>query len=102
MVSKMENTTIATTQDQDRYQRAKARVAALRGFYSHLMVYMLVNGGLLLLNLLESRGGHWWQWPAFFWGIGLAAHAASVFVCPGFLNKEWEERKIRELMAKDA
>jgi hypothetical protein len=56
----------------------------------------------LLLNLLESRGGHWWQWPAFFWGIGLAAHAASVFVCPGFLNKEWEERKIRELMAKDA
>jgi hypothetical protein len=98
----LENTAAGTTEDQDRYQRAKARVAALRGFYKHLMVYMMVNGGLIVLSLIGPHGGYWWSWSALFWGIGLAAHAASVFVCPGFLDKEWEERKIREIMAKRA
>lgn len=32
------------------YQRAQARALALRGFYAHLTVYLLVNLGLLLIG----------------------------------------------------
>ena len=34
------------------FQRAKKRVEALRGFYIHLIVYVVINMGLFLLNLL--------------------------------------------------
>jgi hypothetical protein len=88
--------------EQERYQRAKKRVEDLRGFYKHFAVFMLVNPGLIALNLLSSRHGLWWPWATFGWGIGLAAHAASVFVFPNFLSPEWEERKIKEIMERNS
>lgn len=87
--------------DEARYERAKKRVEDIKGFYSHLVVYVLVNAALLVLNLLTSPGGLWFQWPLFFWGIGIVAHAASVFGPKWFLGAEWERRKIEELMDKE-
>ena len=87
-------------ENQEQYEQAKKQVTALRGFYSHLTVYLVVNIGLMLLNTVTHHGGWWWPWAAFGWGIGLVAHAANVFVFPGFLGKEWEERKIKEIMSK--
>jgi hypothetical protein len=37
-----------------------------------------------------------------FWGIGIAIHASKVFVLKDrFLGKEWEEKKIKEMMEKE-
>ncbi|WP_379967337.1 2TM domain-containing protein [Epilithonimonas sp. UC225_85] len=87
------------------YQQAVKKVKKLKGFYIHLMVYIFVNIFLIILNLTDFQKGEtirtWDIWATpFFWGIGLLAHAAGVF-CPGFfLGKDWEEKKIRELMEK--
>jgi hypothetical protein len=35
------------------------------------------------------------------WGIGLLFHAMRVFNWFPFLNKEWEERKIKQFMEED-
>ena len=87
--------------EQVRYERARKRVEDIKGFYTHLTVYVLVNLGLLTLNLLTSPNELWFYWPLLGWGIGVAAHAVSVFG-PGLMwGPEWEERKIRELMDKD-
>ena len=40
-------------------------------------------------------------WGSFFWGIGLASHGLSVFLPNFFLGKNWEEKKIREIMEKN-
>ncbi len=85
----------------ERYQRAHRRVQALRGFYIHLIVYTLVNMGLLVLNLLVSPGSLWFYWPLLGWGIGLLAHAVSVFGAWQWLGKDWEEREIRKILEKD-
>ena len=61
------------------YQRAKKRVKKLRGFYEHLFVYLVVNTGLFLLNILTSPGHYWFIWPLLGWGIGLAMNAVAVF-----------------------
>lgn len=37
------------------YEQAKERVEELRGFYIHLAAYVLVNGFLLIVNLLTWR-----------------------------------------------
>ena len=87
-------------QEQQRYQRAHARVQALKGFYTHATAYVLVNIGLFVINLLT--GGPWWFfWPLLFWGIGLGVHALNVFVLGGRFGGNWEERKTREFMEED-
>jgi hypothetical protein len=39
-------------QADPRYRRARAHVRAVKGFYAHVASYVLVNLGLLLINLL--------------------------------------------------
>ena len=87
--------------DQARYERARKRVRQLKGFYQHLTIYLLVNTFLAIVNLAASPNRIWFPWPLLGWGIGLLAHAASVFVHHTFWGKDWEERKIKELMDKD-
>jgi hypothetical protein len=83
----------------ERYQRARQRVEELRGFYVHLLVFVLVNAGLFVLDMVSS-GGTWFFWPLFGWGIGLAVHAISVFA-RGPFGADWEQRKIQQLMDRD-
>ncbi|MEO1029932.1 MAG: 2TM domain-containing protein [Bacteroidota bacterium] len=88
------------------YIKAKNKVEKERGFYSHLIVYVLVNVVITILkvwNDLES-------WESFtnelislnvlsvwgIWGIFLILHFLS-FKFGG----AWEERKIEELMNKE-
>jgi hypothetical protein len=42
----------------------------------------------------------WFYWPLLGWGIGLFFHGMSVFVFSKFPGKQWEERKIKEVMNK--
>ena len=72
-------------QEQQRYERAQKRVEALKGFYIHATVFVLVNTGLFVINLLT--GGPWWFFfPLIGWGIGLGVHALSTFVFGGRLG----------------
>jgi hypothetical protein len=88
-------------QDKELYERAKARVEEIKGFYGHLLTYVVVNAFLIVLNVLTSPGVYWFKWPLFGWGIGVAVHAIAVFGGGRFLGREWEERKIRELMERE-
>ena len=86
--------------DQARYAEAKKQVREIKGFYHHLAVYVLVNAFLLLVNVVTSPAVLWFYWPLLGWGLGIVAHAASVFAGFTFLGREWEERKIKDLMDK--
>lgn len=91
-----------TTSDEDAtYKRAKAHVDAVREFYGHLAVYLAVNLGIFLINLVTSPGAWWFYWPLFGWGIGVLIHGFNVFGEFRFFGKDWEERKIREYMEHD-
>ncbi len=87
--------------EQELYARARKRVEELKGFYSHFMVYVLVNAGLVGLNLLTSPQYLWFVWPMLGWGIGLVAHGFSVFGAGRFFGADWEERKTREYMEQE-
>lgn len=85
---------------------AKKRVRDLKGFYTHLLVYVVINLFILAVQikgepLLEGLSQPENYYTAFFWGIGVVAHALSVFGSSFFLGRDWEERKIKELMEKE-
>lgn len=90
-----------------KYQRAKKRVAQMKGFYIHLFVYILVNLFILVNIYLghAAEDGSFWSWEHFtvlvFWGAGLGLHAARVFVSRSILGPEWEERQIQKYMERD-
>jgi len=86
------------TEDTKKYSEAKQKVAKLREFYVHLVVYITVNTLLLVINIIVSPDTLWFFWPLFGWGIGLAMHAVSVFSNLSRVSTEWEEKKIREFM----
>ena len=92
--------------EQERYDRAKKRVKKITGFYSHALVYMVINLIVVVINIQQLDAGesyfHWKNFVTlFFWGIGLFAHGLSVFLPYAILGKDWEERKIKEFMEKE-
>ena len=95
--------------DRDqKLKEARKRVEEIKGFYSHLLVYILVNSFLLLIATDAFDGMsnlHVPNWGYFttpvFWGIGLLFHGLYVFQFKSGFIKKWEERKIREIMEKD-
>ena len=92
------------TPDEIKYQEALKRVKKIKGFYSHLLVYVVINSMLIIVNTVNSSHD-FWRWQTFstaiFWGIGLVAHGLSVFLPAFMMGKDWEERKIKELMEKE-
>ncbi|MEJ2163869.1 MAG: 2TM domain-containing protein [Robiginitalea sp.] len=92
---------------EDKRKEAKKRVDELKGFYIHLAVYIAVNIFIQLAIVINhyKDGEPLFSWPSlvtpFFWGIGLAFHAAHVFGFGLVLGKDWEERMIRKYMEED-
>lgn len=87
--------------EKERYEAAKERVEEIKGFYVHLFIYIVINIGLILIDVLTSPYHLWFYWPLLGWGIGIAAHATSVFGIKGILGKDWEERKIKEILERE-
>ncbi|WP_026705800.1 2TM domain-containing protein [Flavobacterium soli] len=92
--------------ERQKFERARKRVKSIAGFYKHLMAYILVNLFLISMKYFKlDPGENFFEFStfstAFFWGIGLAFHAAGVFGTNVFLGNDWEEKKIDELMKKN-
>ncbi len=92
------------------YLRAKKKVETLKGFYSHLTAYILVNTGIILYSagVFSPGKADFDDWGNYvtpiFWGIGLISHALYVFFVMNVNNnflKRWEEKKIKEFLEED-
>lgn len=88
------------TKDNDAlvYRKVQKQVKQIKFFYLHLMAYCAVIVLLMTINLITYPYYLWFLWPALGWGISIALHAVSVFNVSPFLGKDWEDRKIEELM----
>jgi hypothetical protein len=82
--------------EEEIYKIAKKRVEEKKGFYTHLVAYIVVNIGLILIWFFTTGGDShpWFVWCLGGWGIGLIFHGLGVFV----FNKEtnWERREIEK------
>ncbi|MFH6994271.1 2TM domain-containing protein [Flavobacterium sp. FlaQc-48] len=85
----------------ERYYQAQKKVAEIRKFYQHLTVYLLCNPIVIVVNLMTSPGYLWFIWSLMGWGMAIVLHGLKAFEFSPFYNKEWEERKIREILEKE-
>ena len=85
--------------DEEIYRQARKRVEEKKGFFVHLIVYSMVNLGMILIWAFAAGGGYpWFVWILGGWGIGLVSHFLGVFV----FNKTsgWERRQMDAEIAR--
>ena len=94
-------------EDPRKYQRAKKRVARIKGFYSHLTVYIVINIFIVIWTavIFKEVGEPPFQWTMLgtpiLWGIGLAIHGLSVFGGNWILGAKWEQRQIQKILEEE-
>jgi len=81
-------------------QLALLEVRKLKGFYLHLAQYVVVIAALCAINLLTTPHRLWFYWPALGWGIGILAHAATIFGWLPFLGVDWEKRQVEKRLGR--
>jgi hypothetical protein len=102
---------IKENNNREKLKRAKKRVEAIKGFYIHLTVYIIINTFISTMKIVRNIGdgesfneaffdfGTLAVW--FFWGIGLFFHGVKVFSYNPLFGKEWEEKQIQKYMDKE-
>ena len=96
------------------YLRAKKRVKDIKGFYTHLVIYLGMNVIISALNMFLNHDIY--DSKTFFtalthfsaymtwvlWGIGLLIHGLKVFWLRSSFFKRWEDRKLQEFLNEEA
>jgi 2TM domain len=82
----------------DPYKIAQKRVKAKKGFYTHLVIYLIVNAFLFAINMLTSRQHFWFVYPLLGWGVSIAIQYFTVFGMPGTgrLDEKWEAEEMEK------
>ncbi len=92
------------TQDKIKYEEALIRVKKIKAFYFHLVVFIFVNTYVVIKKMQhiddDETMWHAFKLP-FFWGIGLLFHGLKTFDLMPFFGKDWEDRKVKEMMDKE-
>lgn len=87
------------------YYKAKKRVERIKGFYGHLVSFIVINLVLYVVNLVTYPNDfwfdYWFYWQLLIWGVGLVFHGIIVFYSLPFFGKDWEERKVKQFMAEE-
>lgn len=97
---KQEQVMTETIKLSEAEQEAITYVRDIKGFYAHLISYVVVILGLLVINLLTNPHNLWFMWPALGWGIGIVSHAASVFEWFNFFGTDWEKRQVEKRLGR--
>ncbi|TCP25699.1 histidine kinase [Tenacibaculum skagerrakense] len=87
--------------ENSRYIKAVEKVERMKEFYQNLITYIIFIPIFIFINLRFSPQFHWFYFPIIGWGIGVLFHGLEAYNYSLFLGKDWEERKIRELMDND-
>ncbi|UOX32837.1 2TM domain-containing protein [Flavobacterium sediminilitoris] len=90
-----------TNDEFERYQKAQKKVKELKGFYRHLLVFVIVMIGLIYINLKYTPEVLWFIWPMIGSIVPLVFHGAKISNSFPFFNKDWEEKKIKQFMEEE-
>jgi 2TM domain len=85
------------TDDVELRRLAMRRADMKLAFRSHALSYAMVNAGLVAIWFLTQSDYFWPIWPMMGWGIGLAAHAASVYMNGDGIRDKMIEEELEKL-----
>lgn len=88
-------------------ENAQRRTRQKRRLFQHFVFFLAGAVVLIIINVVldygrEFRpfGTDWFVWAILLWFLVFLVHVFNVFVTNKLLNKEWEERQMERLIAK--
>lgn len=96
---------------EQQYAFAKKKVEKIGKFYKHLSIYIAVNLFLSAIFIVGDMNdgdtleealfnfGNFKIW--MYWGIGILFQAINTFGLPLFLNKDWENKKLKQYLEEE-
>lgn len=109
------NTMIMEEEMYMRYQRAEKKMKALKGFHSHLWIFIIITVMIFVVRFLilprigalpEEEGFvDWLDVNTYLvpglWGLAVAIHGITAYRHKIKWLKDWENRKIEEYMEQE-
>ena len=75
-------------------------VRDIKGFYMHLISYVIVVPILIAANIYLSPEYMWFWWAALGWGVGVISHGLSVFEVFNLFGTDWEKRQVEKRLGR--
>ena len=75
-------------------------VKKVKGFYTHLIRFVVIMTFLFILNYMTSPHYIWAWWTLLGWGIGIIFHGLKVFNVINFFGPEWEKKQVEKQLGR--
>ncbi|MDA7716967.1 dihydrofolate reductase [bacterium] len=107
MFFKKKEITQIDPQQRELYEHARKRVIEKKRLFRHFIVFIVGSIFFILLNLVFGYGKgitffgtDWFVIAILFWAFFFAVHFCNVWLFSAFMGKEWSDRQIAKLVAK--
>jgi len=91
---------IASNPEQTEIALAFSHVREVRRFYHSLIVYVVIIGALVAINLIATPYRIWVVYPAAAWGLAVLLHGLRVFDILPWFGPEWEKRQVEKRLGR--
>ncbi|MBV1923344.1 MAG: 2TM domain-containing protein [Flavobacteriaceae bacterium] len=105
MFSKDKNIDPQKIEQREQYDYARARIKQKKRLMRHFIVFLAGSVLLIIINPLLGIGKDffikdWFIWAILLWAFLFIVHLLNVFFMNRFMGKEWENRQLEKLKAK--
>ena len=105
MFSKTSKTEIIDPEQREQYDYARKRIRQKKRLMQHFILFLAGSVLLIIVNPVLGIGKdffieNWFVWAILLWALLFMIHLLNVFIMSKFMGKEWENRQIEKLRAK--
>lgn len=107
MFSKKKNTSNLDAEQRQLFENARARALQKRRLFQHFVIFLVGAVLLIVLNVgigyqenFMPLGYNWFVWAILIWSFFFFIHVINVWVTSNFMGKEWEQKQLEKLVAK--
>ena len=107
MFSKKKNTSKIDSDTRQMYEYARVRAIQKKRLLQHFVVFLVGAILLIVVNVVIGYredfmplGYNWFVWAILAWTFFFLIHAVNVWVTNSFMGKEWEQKQLEKLVAK--
>ena len=93
----MQNNSATISHDEERVIR---QVRDIKGFYAHLIAYVICMPIIAISNMLLTPDRYWFIFAAIGWGLGVLSHGVAVFELFSLFSADWEKKQIEKRLGR--
>lgn len=93
------------SEQREQYDYARRRVLQKKRLMQHFIVFLAGSILLIIINPVLGIGQDfiikdWFVWAILIWALLFLIHLLNVFIMHRFMDKEWEDRQLEKLKAR--